>query len=213
MASLKQPLTALAMAVLELLHERPMHPYEMTQVMRQRRTDRRVKLRPGSLYHTVERLESQRLLEVVDTQRQGRRPERTVYGITELGRDTFAEQARETLAKPAPDYTPYPLALAAGTELARQDFLEQLGIRVINLRQQLAADKVAVDHLLGEGLNRMYWIDFAYVNHQRKSELEWTEKLIEDLKSGRITWPDEKPEQRPELSIVEIRSETDDQAS
>ncbi|MFD2422111.1 PadR family transcriptional regulator [Amycolatopsis pigmentata] len=213
MASSNQPLTALAMAVLELLHERPMHPYEMTQVMRQRRTDRRVKLRPGSLYHTVERLESQDFLEVVDTQRQGRRPERTVYGITELGRDTYAEQAREMLATLAPDYTPYPMALAAGTELSREDFLEQLGLRVMNLRQQLAADKVAVDHLLGEDLNRMYWVDFAYVNHQRKSELEWTEKLIEDLESGRITWPDEKPEQRPELSIVETKDETDDQAS
>lgn len=213
MASSKQPLTALAMAVLELLHERPMHPYEMTQVMRQRRTDRRVKLRPGSLYHTVERLEAQHFLEVVDTQRQGRRPERTVYGITEIGRDTFAEQAREMLATLAPGYPPYPVALAAGTELSREDFLEQLGIRVMNLRQQLAADQVAVDHLLGAGLNRMYWIDFAYVNHQRKSELEWTEKLIEDLETGRIPWPDEKPEQRPELSIVEIGNKTDDQAS
>lgn len=212
MASSKQPLTTLAMAVLELLHERAMHPYEMTQVMRQRRVDRRVKLRPGSLYHTVERLESQGLIEIVDTQRQGRRPERTVYGMTELGRDIFAEQAREMLATLARDYTPYPVALSAGTELSREDFLEQLRIRVVNLRQQLAADQVGVDHLLARDLNRLYWIDFAYVNHQRKSELEWTEKLVEDLESGRITWPDDKPEQRPELSLVEIRNETDDQA-
>src|SRR5437764_6559993 len=134
MGASKPPLTTLAMAILELLHERPMHPYEMTQLMRERRVDRRVKLRPGSLYHTVERLESHGFIEIVDTHRQGRRPERTVYGMTDLGRDTFAEQTREMLATLAPDYTPYPVALSAGGELTPADFLEQLRMRAMNLR-------------------------------------------------------------------------------
>ena len=40
MASAK--LTPLGIAVLELLHEKPMHPYEMAQLMRERYVDTRV---------------------------------------------------------------------------------------------------------------------------------------------------------------------------
>jgi DNA-binding PadR family transcriptional regulator len=207
------PLTPLAMAVLELLHEREMHPYEMTQLMRERRVDYRVKLRPGSLYHTVERLEGQGFIEVVDTQRQGRRPERTVYGLTELGRDTFVEQAREMLANPAHEYLRYTVALSAANELERADAIEQLRMRTVNLRALIAADEVVIDHVLGEQVPAMYWIDYAFLHHQRQSELDWTAKLINDLESGQIAWPDESPVTAPTLSVVDNRGNDDDKAS
>jgi DNA-binding PadR family transcriptional regulator len=207
-------LTPLAMAVLELLHERNMHPYEMTQLMRARRVDYRVKLRPGSLYHTVERLEGQGIIEIVDTQRQGRRPERTVYGLTEAGRDLFVEQARAMLAAPAQEYPQYPVALSAAGELECEDALEQLRMRVVTLRAQIAADQVVIDHVLTKQLPKMYWIDYAFVHHQRQSELDWTERLIGDLESGRITWPDEsKPGVVPNLSVVDTEGSTGGKAS
>ncbi len=213
MSTAKMPLTPLAMSVLELLHERDMHPYEMTQLMRERRVDYRVKLRPGSLYHTVERLEAQGFIEIVDTQRQGRRPERTVYGLTEAGKDTFVEQVRSMLATPAQEYLRYTVALSASNELEQADTLEQLRMRTVNLRAQLAADQVVIDHVLDRQLPRMYWIDYAYLHHQRQSELDWTVRLIEDLESGRITWPDEDPAGAPKLSVVDNRGSDDDKAS
>ncbi|HJQ45207.1 MAG TPA: PadR family transcriptional regulator [Amycolatopsis sp.] len=200
-----KPLTTLAMAILELLHERPMHPYEMTQLMLERHVDRRVKLRPGSLYHTVERLESHGIIEVVDTQRQGRRPERTVYALTDFGRDTFATQTRDMLSRLAPDYTGYPVALSAGGELTREDFLAQLHVRSTLLTAQVAAERAIAAKLIDEELPRMYWIDFDYTLHQRQSELDWTNKLITDLESGRIPWPDEKPDELPKLSLVDLK--------
>jgi DNA-binding PadR family transcriptional regulator len=214
MVASKQALTPLAMAILELLHEQPRHPYEMTQLMRHRRADLRVKLRPGSLYHTVERLESQGFVEVVDTQRQGRRPERTVYAVTDKGRDTFAEQVRDMLARPAQEYPHYPVALSAANELGREDAIEQLRTRVINLKARIAADQVVVDQVLAADVPQMYWIDFAFVHHQRKSELEWTERLVDDLESGRISWPVQaKPDDRTQLSLVGNPEDADDQAS
>jgi DNA-binding PadR family transcriptional regulator len=210
-AAAKQVLTPLAMAILELLHEKPMHPYEMTQLMRWRRVDYRVKLRPGSLYHTVERLETQGFIEVVDTQRQGRRPERTVYAMTEKGQDTFAEQARDMLALPAPEYPQFLVALSASSELELDDAIDQLKMRVINLKSRIAADKVIIDQLEVRDLPRMYWIDYAFANHQRQSELDWTEQLIGDLESCRITWPDTK--KPTHLSIVGEKEATDDKAS
>ncbi|SDY71343.1 Transcriptional regulator PadR-like family protein [Amycolatopsis xylanica] len=191
MGAPKQPLTPLAMAILELLHERPMHPYEMTQIMRYRRVDYRVKLRPGSLYHTVERLDGQGLIEVVDTQRQGRRPERTVYGMTEHGRDVFTAQVHQMVATPADEYPEFPVALSALGELTPEEAVEQLKMRVMNLRARLAADQVVIEQVTADNLPPMYWIDYAYSHHQRKSELDFTQQLIEDLESGRMPWPDE----------------------
>jgi DNA-binding PadR family transcriptional regulator len=212
MSTAKMPLTPLAMAVLELLHERQMHPYEMSQLMRERRIDYRVKLRPGSLYHTVERLDTQGFIEVVDTQRQGRRPERTVYGVTERGKDTFVEQARTMLATPAQEYLQYTVALSAANELEKADAIEQLTMRVVAIRAQLASDEVVIDHVRGMGLPRMYWIDYAYLHHVRQSELAWTEELIGDLESGRLPWPADEPA-TPNLSIVDKGESDDDQAS
>ena len=48
-----KPLCAVALV---LLCEKPMHPYEMFQTLRTRGDDRLVKVRPGSLYRSVERL-------------------------------------------------------------------------------------------------------------------------------------------------------------
>ncbi|TVT20155.1 helix-turn-helix transcriptional regulator [Amycolatopsis rhizosphaerae] len=209
-----QPLTPLGMAILELLHEKPIHPYEMTQLMRQRQVDRRVKLRPGSLYHTVDRLQAQGFIEIVDTQRQGRRPERTVYAMTEAGRDAFVDQTREMLAFPAPEYPQYPVALSAASELDRQDAIDQLKMRVIALRARIAADEVVAKEVRDRELPVMYWIDHLYDHHQRRSQLAWTEQLVADLESGRIPWPDaKKPPPHPQLSIVDNEDTDDDKAS
>ncbi|WP_236795699.1 PadR family transcriptional regulator [Amycolatopsis sp. GM8] len=205
MAAAKQMLTPLAMAILELLHEKPMHPYEMTQVMRHRRVDYRVKLRPGSLYHTVERLEAQGFIEVVDTQRHGRRPERTVYAMTGKGRDTFANQTRDMIATPAQEYPQYPVALSAASELDKDDAVDQLKMRVTALKARIASDEVIISQVLERDLPRMWWIDYAFIHDQRKSELAWTEQLVADLESGRLPWPGNaaKPDHLTHLSIVE----------
>lgn len=85
-------LTPLAMAALALLAERPMHPYEMYQTLIHRSEDRIVKVRPGSLYHTVARMADQGLARVTGTEREGNRPERTTYEITERGHLALAER-------------------------------------------------------------------------------------------------------------------------
>src|SRR5947208_14048596 len=97
-------LTPLGIAVLELLHEKPMHPYEMAQLMRERYVNTRVNVKAGSLYHTVERLQRSGFIEVVDTQRDGRRPERTVYGMTQTGVDEVNQRGRELRGDPVKEY-------------------------------------------------------------------------------------------------------------
>ena len=62
-----------------------MHPYEMQRLIRQRKKDDFLELKRGSLYNNIERLKLAGLIEPVETTREGRRPERTIYRLTREG--------------------------------------------------------------------------------------------------------------------------------
>src|SRR5918998_6688119 len=95
-----------------LLYERPMHPYEMVTLMRERGKHESVRLRYSSLYSVVGALEREELIVARETVREGRRPERTVYGITEAGREEFLTWLRELLSEPTKEYTQFAAGLS-----------------------------------------------------------------------------------------------------
>ena len=198
MASAK--LTPLALAVLELLHEKPMHPYEMATLMRERYVDTRVNVKAGSLYHTVERLQRNGFVEVVDTRRDGRRPERTVYGMTQAGLDEFNQRGRELLGDVAQEFPAFLSGLAVIDELGKEVSLAELEHRITRLRAAVAADEAVLKRLADEPVPPVYWLDWRYQCDHRKFELEWTERLHEDLRSGRIPFQNHDKQRR--LSLI-----------
>ncbi|WP_328606431.1 PadR family transcriptional regulator [Amycolatopsis sp. NBC_00345] len=183
-------LTPMGVAVLELLHEKPMHPYEMAQLMRERYVDNRVKLKAGSLYHTVERLQQNGFVEVVNTQRDGRRPERTVYAMTTPGKDAFQQRAREMLGDVVQEYPQFLSGLGVIDDLGADIALAELEHRVTRLRAGVASDQVVLKRIQDDGTPEIYWLDFRYLAAQRAFELEWAEQLLADLSSGRIPFQD-----------------------
>ena len=87
MAKAGHPSNLLALAVLALLFERPMHPYEMAAILKQRNKGESIKIRYGSLYTVIELLLQRGFIVAKETSREGRRPERTVYALTSSGGD------------------------------------------------------------------------------------------------------------------------------
>lgn len=182
-------LTPIALAAMELLHEGPRHPYEIHQTMQEREVWRLFKLTAGSLYHAIERLERDGLIEVVETSREGRRPERTTYRLTDAGRDAFAERLRAMLAEPAPEYPQYAVAVAFLHTLDRADALAQLRRREITLAATIAAERVVAQRLAEQEVHPLFWPDIELRLAQRETELAWTERLLARLESGEIGWP------------------------
>src|SRR5690348_16815496 len=90
----------LALAVMACLAERPMHPYEMATTLRDRAKDESIKLNYGSLYNVVESLQRHGLIEPRETVKDGRRPERTIYGLTEAGSHEFVDWLTELVSTP-----------------------------------------------------------------------------------------------------------------
>src|SRR5437667_12886892 len=90
----------LALSILQLLDERPMHPYEMASTMRDRHQDEFIRLNFGTLYHTVDVLERDGWILSVEREKEGRRPERTIYKISDSGREVLQRSRGELLRKP-----------------------------------------------------------------------------------------------------------------
>jgi DNA-binding PadR family transcriptional regulator len=181
-------LSPLALLVLELLIEQDLHPYEMRQHLLSRRRDQRVKITPGSLYRTVERLAEDGLIEVVETSRAGKRPERTVYSITEFGKDSFADRLRNMLVKPVPEYPQFASALACIHSLSKDDAIAKLDQRRMELDALVAAHDVVIETLGKRDAKPIVWIDVEYDQAMRRAELAWTTRLIDQLTSGLLEW-------------------------
>ncbi len=187
--SSRATLTPMALAAMELLHSRPMHPYEIHQLMREHEAWRLLKVTTGSLYHAIERLDRDHLIEAVETSREGRRPERTTYRLTDAGRDAFAERLRAMIAEPSTEYPQYAVAVAFLHTLDRSDAIVQLRRRTMALEAQVAADQVYRERLTELGVHELYWADVDLRQAQRQSELDYTRNLLTRLENGSLQWP------------------------
>ncbi|MEV4125967.1 PadR family transcriptional regulator [Nocardia sp. NPDC049707] len=185
--------TPLAIAVLALLEERPMHPYEAYQLLIARREDMLVKVRPGSLYHTVTRLADQGLVLAEGVDRDGNRPERTTYRITEIGRETLRSRIAEILRNPAREYPMFPVALAEAHNLPAPEVLALLRERVERLAQDLADVDIMSQWAGMHAVPRRYWIVLPYLRATIAAEITWVDNLITELDSGEMEWDEYDP--------------------
>jgi DNA-binding PadR family transcriptional regulator len=106
------PSNPLALAVLVLLFERPMHPYEIGATLKMRRMEKSIKFRYGSLYTVIEGLQKEGWIAAKETIRDGRRPERTIYEITPAGLTRMRTWLREMLGTPIKEYPQFEAALS-----------------------------------------------------------------------------------------------------
>jgi DNA-binding PadR family transcriptional regulator len=185
---MKTHLTPLALAVLRLLHTGPMHPYEMQQRIRDWGIDEVVKVTHGALYHTVERLMRAELIEPTETSRSGRRPERTVYAITDAGRELTLGSLNDLLSGVDREYPKFRTALAFLSLLPPEEAKERLTMRAVRLEAELSATKTAYDALIKNGVPRIHLIEVDHMTGQTRAELDVVRTIIDEIDSGRLTW-------------------------
>jgi DNA-binding PadR family transcriptional regulator len=179
----------LALAILALLYEEPMHPYRMQQLIKEREKDDVINVRQrASLYQTIDRLLPDGLIAVQETARSENRPERTVYHLTELGHEAAFTWLREMLATPAREYPEFPAAVSFMAMLKPDVALPQLKQRAATLAAEI--DEVKARQRLAEEIHlpRVVLLESEYIVAMRETELNWVRSIIEDLRSGRLDW-------------------------
>ena len=183
-----RPLTSLALTVLRLLDERPLHPYEMRQQMREQGLDQIVKVTHGALYHTVETLAKDGLITSTETSREGKRPERTVYTITTTGREVATDRLRELLSTTTREYPRYCLALAFLSLIHKEDAVELLERRCVVMEMELAALCTGYDALIKRETPRIALAEMLHMQAHLRTDLDLTRSLIEDIRNEKLHW-------------------------
>ena len=180
----------LALAVLACLHERPMHPYEMASTMRERGKEHSIKLNYGSLYTVVDNLAKYGLIEAVEARREGRRPERTVYQLTDTGRVKLDAWMSDLLARPVKEYPQFEAALSLLPVLHPDHVLALLRERIRALEKEIVTQRLILDTASKAGLPRLLMIEGEYHLALRDTELAWVRDLADELEAGTLEGQD-----------------------
>ncbi|MGW5474614.1 helix-turn-helix transcriptional regulator [Streptomyces chartreusis] len=175
----------LALAVLTTLWQKPMHPYEIAQTLRQQGKDASTKINYGSLYTVVQNLEKHGFVEVTEVQKQGNRPERTVYGLTDAGREEMTEWLSDLMAVPAKEYPIFETALSLMGALPPDEVVRLLEERVKALEVQAASGRGALEKLY-ETLPRLFLVETEYQLHMVEAQTEWVRGFLEEIRKGTL---------------------------
>ena len=183
---------SMALTVLAIVGEQPRHPYEIQRVIQERHKSWAMG-RTRSLYHAVDRLVADRLIEPVEHSREGKRPERTVYQITEEGREEYLGWLAELLYEPAADEHPiFLVALSFLASLPMAAALDALKVRAIALEGQVAGVEVWQRALQADlRLPRPVVIEVEYFLAVRRAELAWVRSVVEDMEKGKLKWSED----------------------
>jgi DNA-binding PadR family transcriptional regulator len=178
--------TPLTMAILSMLRERPRHPYEMQATLREREVGMVVKLRGGSLYDAIRRLEGAELIDAIETGRSGARPEHTVYRLTDAGLELLDSLLREYVGTVVPEFPVFPAGLAHILHFTPTEATELLRQRRDTLRA--AYDDIAARLAEIDDMPRVVVLEVEYAQRMRETEIAWLTDVCTEIESGELPW-------------------------
>ncbi len=152
----------LGVAVLAYLVEGPKHPYEVGRLLREHGDARSIKFNPGSLYTVFGQLAKAGFVAERETLREGQRPERTVYALTDAGRTELYDWMRELVQAPRHEYPSFVAALSLITVLPPTEVATLLARRADALAEARDAIRALVDDALAGGLDPVFLIEEQY---------------------------------------------------
>ncbi|MET9027323.1 PadR family transcriptional regulator [Nocardia sp. NPDC004168] len=173
----------LALAVLSVIVERPMHRYEIAQTLRDRGKDHDMTIKWGSLYTVVQNMAKVGFLEVVGSERAGARPERVIYRITDEGRAEMADWTRELLSTPEPEPHRFVAGLSILAVLPPAEVVELLATRLEALDRTIETVRRELGELAG-ALPRLFIVESEFGLAMLEAEAAWTRSLRAELTEG-----------------------------
>jgi DNA-binding PadR family transcriptional regulator len=180
-----------ALTVLALLYEEPMHPYKMWQLIKERAKDEVVNVKyRNTMYQTIDRLLRDGLIAEKENRQEKNRPEQTIYEITDNGKKTAIQWMRVMVAELSDEYPEFPVALA---------FLPMLKVDEVKVLLQKRSDKLSdkckqLEQQLsefGDQIPRLFLLETEFVLKKMQCEKAWVDELIYDLHEKKLHWSDE----------------------
>jgi DNA-binding PadR family transcriptional regulator len=176
----------LALAVLALLWERPMHPYEMSMTLRERRKDESVRLNFGSLYSVVDSLLKRGLIETESTGREGNRPQRTVYRITDEGVTEAVDWMSDLVRTPVKEFPQFEAALSFLPLLPPDDVARLLRLRSASLDREITVLATTVETAEAQGLPAIFAVEAHYALAVLRAEHDFVDGLAASISDSTL---------------------------
>jgi DNA-binding PadR family transcriptional regulator len=168
--------------VLGTLERGPAHGHEIRRLAERIDVERWSDARVGSIYNAIRRLESEELIELIRNEQAGRRPTRTVYGITDAGRIELASLRDKLLYEIALPSDPFDVALWFSADTPRAELEDAIDRRSESLRglaERLRSERTRLTEagflpVVGELL-------FRHGEIRIEAELRWHRELRDRL--------------------------------
>jgi len=188
MANKRKVGNPLALAVLSYLTMKPMHPYELSRTLRDNGDARSIKFNHGSLYMVVQQLAKAGFIAEVETSREGQRPERTVYAITDAGRHEARDWLSELISQPEHEYPHFVTALSLVAALPPDQVVPLLRTRLEALAGQRGEIQGMIDGSLRQGVPRLFLVEEEYRLALLDAESAFVERFIAEIGDPEAGW-------------------------
>jgi DNA-binding PadR family transcriptional regulator len=186
-----QPKDMVALTTLGLLSEQPFHPYEIQRLLRERHKSYAVG-KTRTLYRAIEELESAGYIEPIETSREGRRPERTVYRITPEGSEELENWLADLLSTPVDETPAFRVAVGLLGYITQERAEAALARRVVGLRARVASLEAALGMAQEDlGLPRLVLLELEHAIALDAAEIEWIRSITADMHVGALVWNEE----------------------
>ena len=191
MASKRKVGNLLALAVMSYLSQQAMHPYELGRTLREHGDARSIKFNHGSLYMVVGQLAKAGYITELETSREGQRPERTVYALTDAGRAEFRDWLRELVAEPQQEYPHFVAALSLIAALPPNEVVPLLRHRLDLLQAERAEIRGLIGTTLAQGVPELFLVEEEYRLALLGAEITFVEEFIAKITDTRTGWGSE----------------------
>jgi DNA-binding PadR family transcriptional regulator len=191
MAQKRKVSNLLGLAVLSYLTQGPMHPYQLGRSLRDNDDVRSIRFNHGSLYMVVGQLARAGFIVEQETVREGQRPERTPYALTDAGLQELHDWLGELIEEPRHEFPQFVAALSLIAALPPDEVVELLGSRLGRLAEQRAEARELIDGAVASGVHPLFLIEEEYRLTLLEAESSFVERFIERITDSETGWAPE----------------------
>lgn len=171
----------LALAVLAYLLGESMHPYELGRQLKEHGKDRSIRYNRGSLYMVVGQLRKAGFVRERESVHDSQRPERTVYEITDEGRQELYDWMRDLISEPGTEYPHFGVALSLLSVLPPDEAVTLLDRRLAALTVQVTEVDRVLDDARDSGVMPIFLVEEDYRRELARAEQRFVTRLIDLL--------------------------------
>lgn len=172
------------LVILGLLHEKPLHGYELKHIIEENMGDW-TNIAFGSIYFALGKLKDEGFVEIISEEKVGNRPSRNIYKITEKGKNEFISLLREVWQKYEREFYPIDVALAFSNYISAEEIKGYIQNRINIINEIL---KNLEDHkkqqLSRKEVPKIAKAVFSHSEYHYKAELNWLKETMMNLING-----------------------------